>query len=287
MTSGSRHLAILFVAGILAAPAESVDGTLLRHKSPTFTIEVPTGYERITTNQLPQTLYSFGEPVDGSSPRLNFSLQDLGRPFRPRRLRLEDMPAEFRAQDSSIEDWNCAGMTLSTVVTKQRYGRLDLISFTILIPVIDRGLQINVTGAADREQDARRLLDQLLGSLKADLIGAPVEAQAFAPSTGVRGVFAWMGIAGTLGLVLYGTIRFFFWSGERRLSLGGARLKSLVAIIILLLPSALYQLVGTNRQMPYWLQASGGAVKLLLAVWALIIHISLMRELKKRSVLVG
>lgn len=281
MASRSQYLAFILVAGVVTASAQSPTGTLLRHESPTFTLEVPAGFERITANQQPPTLYSFGEPIDGAKPRLNFSLQDMGRPFRPRRLELREFPEEFRKGGNSIEDWQYAGLTLSAIVSKYKFGSMNLISLNIRIPLKDRGLQINVTGALDREQDARRLMDQLLGSLRGDLIDLPVEVQAFAPSAGVRGLFAWTGIAGILGLMLYGTIRFAFWSGDRRLLLGGARSRILVVISLLLVPSALYQLVDINPAMPYWLQASGGTIKLLLAAWALVIYRSLRRGMSK------
>lgn len=175
-----RRAAALFLASMFLAPSGSYAGSILSHEFPTFTIEISDGFERITANQLPDTLYSFGEAVPGPTGRLNFSLQDMGRTFRATRLKVEDYPELSSPSEMSFEDWDHSGVTLSTAVNKFTYGSFRLFSLTIQIPPEDRGLRINVTGGVDREQEVRQLLRDLLRSLKGKLIADPVHVP---PST--------------------------------------------------------------------------------------------------------
>lgn len=170
-----RFLIVFPCLTYLLSPNTLQAQTELRHKVPTFSIEVPAGYERLTTNQLPETLYSFAEPLKGDKARLNFSLQDMGGIYGPARFKLEDIPVTHRVGETSVEDWTYAGLTLSTVVNQFKTGSHELISLTIQIPFKDRGLQINVTGPKNRESEARALLERLLRSLRGDLFDSKTQ----------------------------------------------------------------------------------------------------------------
>lgn len=167
---GSLARCLILLLALLTSNVARVAGqTTLRHTKPTFTLTIPRGFERLLTNQLPGTLYSFAEPINGNNPRLNFSLQDMRGIFAPTTLRVDEIPKKFRLGETEVVDRQFHQFALSVVISRFQVANLRLVSFTIQIPLRDGGLQANVTGPIDREKEARQLLEDLLNSLQGDL----------------------------------------------------------------------------------------------------------------------
>ncbi len=78
-----------FVALFGLGPQDLSAQTEIRHKVPTFSIEAPVGFERLTKNQLPGTLYSFGKASGAGNLRMTFALQDMGGIFAAKRFKSE------------------------------------------------------------------------------------------------------------------------------------------------------------------------------------------------------
>jgi hypothetical protein len=167
----SRLTVMATLSFLVAAGARPALGQrVLRHRAPTFAIEIPAGFSPNGVAQLPMTLYAFAESSAASDNQLNFSVLDMGAHYDvPSNFTMNDIPPELRKGDFSIEQWMCDGVNLPAIVIRLNMGQLSFFSLTIQIPLIDNGIMITVAGPVNREADARKLFGDLLKSIKRHL----------------------------------------------------------------------------------------------------------------------
>jgi len=137
-----------------------------------FAFDLPEGFQPLPTASIPKvSKYAYIKPCNDGSKLILF-VQPLGGTISREHIKVEDVrrsaerlvPPGAPVPSITMTTFSWRGIQLDGIVSASKIKNVDLLSFTVQIPLRKQAVQLEATGVALPDRQVRELLDQMLSS---------------------------------------------------------------------------------------------------------------------------